>query len=86
MALFPCSPCFPWFKKLGLTQGLQNFLVLGETPDFLLGEKLIAIGSHDEFATTPFDQFTRETKLVLNRCGQTGRLGQVISFYAVADG
>ena len=64
---------------------LDDFVVLGEAADFLLGKDLAAVDGDDELPSPAFDQFGVDAEFILQRGGQTGRLRKVVSFYAVFD-
>ena len=57
----------------------------GEPARFLLGEDGAVVGGHDEDAAASADELTLDSQLLLERGGQTGRAGEVVSNAAVID-
>lgn len=65
------------------TDRLDDFLVLGKTPGFLLAEDACAIDVDVKVTAAALDQFGVNLEFLLQCGGQTGRLRQVVSFHTV---
>ena len=75
------------FEKL-LLQGLERLeylFVFGEAAHFFFREDLGAVGCDDKFAATALLELWCNSEFLLQRFGQTGRLGKVVSFHAIFD-
>jgi hypothetical protein len=63
----------------------EDLVVLGETVDVVLAEDHLAVDHDVKDASSTLDQSRLDTAVVLDRGGQTGRLGFVVSLHAVGD-
>ena len=63
----------------------ENLVVLGEAVDVVLAEDHLAVAHDVENPASTLDQRRLDTAVVLDRGGQTGRLGLVVSLHAVGD-
>jgi hypothetical protein len=63
----------------------ENLVVLGEAVDVVLAEDHLAVDHDVENPASTLDQRRLDTAVVLDRGGQTGRLGLVVSLHAVGD-
>ncbi len=65
---------------------VEHFLVVGEAADVVLVPDLLAVYVNVEHAARTFDQLGIHVELLLDRCRQTGGLGEIVSLRAVFDG
>ena len=63
----------------------ENLVVLGEAVDVVLAEDHLAVDDDIEDSSGAFDQSGVDLAVILDRGGQTGRLGFVVSLHAVGD-
>lgn len=59
--------------------------MLGETVDVVLAENQLAVDDDIKDAAGALDQRGIDVALVLDRSGQTGRSGKVVSLHAVCN-
>ncbi len=65
--------------------GVQHFLVFGESAGVVLAPDARAVHLHVEDPAPSLDQFRLDAELVLDRFRQTGGLGVVVSLHAIGD-
>jgi hypothetical protein len=63
----------------------KNFVVFGEPIDVVFAEDHLAVDDDIEDSSGAFDQSGVDLAVILDRGGQTGRLGFVVSLHAVGD-
>ena len=63
----------------------ENLVVFGESVDRVLAEDHLAVDDDVEDTTGTLDELGVDSAVVLDRGGQTGRLGLVVSLHAVGD-
>jgi len=77
-------------RRLELTrfsrQLREDFLILGEAADLILGEDVRPIDGDIENAAAAFDEFRLDSRVLFDFVRQTGGRGVVVSLHAVRDG
>ena len=68
-----------------LAQLAEDLVVFGEPINGVLAEDHLAVNDDVEDASAALDHLGVDTAVVLDRGGQTGRLGFVVSLHAVGD-
>ena len=64
---------------------LKNLGVFGEPIDVVLTEDHLAVDDDIENSSGSFDKSGVDLAVIMDRGGQTGRLGFVVSLHAVGD-
>ena len=70
---------------MGLSQLAEDLVVFGESVDGVLAEDHFAVDDDVEYSAGARNELGVDAAVVLDRGGQTGRLGLVVSLHAVGD-
>ena len=73
-------------SKLTRAELAENLVVLGKSVDSVLAEDHLAVDNDVKNPTGARDERGVDVAVVLDRGGQTGRLGFVVSLHAIGDG